>query len=204
MSLQIGPKQPASLNKKIITTTTILSENLVATIVGAAIGAAGGSIVTPYFSEWLRQRNEKSVSRQKVGKYLTPFQGYIELLQRSLEKLLFLRQQQGGVRTDERDITVKEIIYPMVAMLSYNEIFKLENIYSTTKKFNSDLSSELQKIDDISRMFYLKGKFAHIERKLLATSHIDDSKSENTLDISKLGAIYNSQVPATPEILSII
>ena len=76
---------------------TTLSDNPLITIASAALGAMSGSIITPYFSDWLRRKNETSTNRQKVGRYLLKNwsseelkQEYPDVLNRYLNLLVVL------------------------------------------------------------------------------------------------------------------
>jgi hypothetical protein len=122
----------------------VSEENLVS-LIGALIGATGGSIGGNFFTDWLSRKAEK----QKLSKYITD--KYLIQLQYLLESLYFRFQnmkEKGGASymkliKGNEDYYLTSSLYALGSVLAYHRLLLFEGIYSQIESLTPKAGSQL-------------------------------------------------------------
>jgi hypothetical protein len=129
----------------------MVDESNLVSLVGALIGATGGSIGGNFFTDWLSRRAEK----HKLSKFITD--KYLIQLQYLLESLYFRfynMKERGGskymkrIKGDE-EYYILSSLYALGSVLAYHRLLLFEGIYSQIESFTPKVGSELlNKLDE--------------------------------------------------------
>ena len=143
-------------------------------LIGALIGAASGSLVGIFATEWFRRRSEKELFRRNIiDKYLIQLQYAVQDL---LYRLHNIKDKEGSyymmLITGSEEYYNISTLYVLGAVLAYHRILLFGGIYSQIEilfpSFGIKLSDQLDKfgndLDDLKILLPDTGKVVYFFR----------------------------------------